>query len=157
MHACLPRSPSWLGATSSPFAFEPRLFGVLWIVMALGYSYSGYTKLISPSWVDGTALYHVLHNPLARDTPLRELLVALPMPLLKLKAWGALAAELAFAPLALSRRLRPYLWLAMVAMHVGLLLLIDFADLTLAMLVVHGFTFDPGWLTDLRRPRWFAR
>ncbi len=149
VHACLPKSPRLLPIHPAPrdddFRFEPPLFGVLWIVMALGYSYSGYTKLVSPSWVDGTAIYHVLHNPLARDTPLRELALSLPMPVLQAKAWGALTMELLFAPLALVRALRPWAWLAMVLMHLGLLALIDFADLTIAMLVVHVFTFDPAW------------
>jgi len=27
-----------------------------WILMAVAYSYSGYTKLLSPSWIDGSAL-----------------------------------------------------------------------------------------------------
>ena len=153
VHACLPKSPAlWARAPGGDtFRFDAHVFGALWIVMALGYSYSGYTKLVSPSWLDGTALYHVLHNPLARDTPLRELVLSLPMPVLKVKAWGALAAEALFAPLACVRRLRPWLWLTMVAMHLGLLALIDFADLTLAMLIVHAFTFDPAWLASLRR------
>jgi hypothetical protein len=157
LHACLPQSPRLFARSAATehdgFRFDPQLFAVLWIVMALGYSYSGYTKLVSPSWVDGTALAHVLENPLARDTPLRTALLALPSWLLALKAWGALGFELLFAPLALVRRLRPLLWLAMVAMHIGLLLLIDFADLTLAMLLVHVFTFDPGWLVRLQAER----
>lgn len=144
MHACLPRA--FARNEDKSARFDPQLFAVLWIVMALGYSYSGYTKLVSPSWVDGTALAHVLENPLARDTPLRSALLSLPMWLLKLKAWGALGFELLFAPLALIARLRPFLWLVMVAMHVGLLLLIDFADLSFAMLILHAFTFDPAWL-----------
>jgi hypothetical protein len=43
------------------------------IVMALAYTYSGYTKLVSPSWTDGTALSYVLTNPLARATALVHL------------------------------------------------------------------------------------
>ena len=43
------------------------IFAAAWILMALAYSYSGYCKLISPSWMDGTALRHVLSNPLARS------------------------------------------------------------------------------------------
>lgn len=159
VHACLPAAPR-LFARVEPehdgWRFEPQLFGVVWIVMALGYSYSGYTKLVSPSWVDGSAIFHVLHNPLARDTPLRELLLSLPMPLLQVQAWGALAAELLFAPLALVRALRPWLWLGLVAMHLGLLALIDFADLSTAMLIVHAFTFDPAWAATLR-DRWAER
>jgi predicted DCC family thiol-disulfide oxidoreductase YuxK len=114
--------------------------------MALAYSYSGYTKLISPSWVDGSALARVLENPLARPTFLRELFLALPPILLSLASWGGLALELFYAPLALFRRLGPWIWLAMVTMHLGLLTLVDFADLTFGMLFLHAFTFDPGWI-----------
>ena len=117
-----------------------------WILMTLAYSYSGYTKLVSPSWIDGSALSHVLSNPLARDTVARTFLLALPPSLLKIATWAALGLELSFAPLALFRRLRPWIWLAMVCLQLGLVFLINFADLTLGMLIVHLFTFDPAWI-----------
>ena len=117
-----------------------------WILMSLAYSYSGYTKLLSPSWIDGTALSRVLVNPLARDTVLRIFLLALPPWFLKTATWSALGLELSFAPLALFRRLRPLIWLAMVCLHVGLMVLVNFADLTMAMLILHLFTFDPAWI-----------
>jgi hypothetical protein len=122
------------------------IFLAAWILMALGYSYSGFTKLVSPSWQDGTALARVLENPLARPGWARDALLALPAWVLRLATWGALAAELSFAPLALLRRLRPWLWGMTVLMHLGLIVLIDFADLSLGMLMLHLFTFDPGWL-----------
>ena len=122
------------------------IFAAAWILMALAYSYSGYCKLISPSWMDGTALRHVLSNPLARDTFLRISLLALPAWSLKAATWGALFLELAFAPLALFRQLRPFLWLAMVGLHLGLLVLVNFSDLTIGMLLLHFFTFDPAWI-----------
>ncbi len=118
---------------------------VAWAVLAIGYSYSGATKLVSPSWVDGTALRFVIAGPLARPTPLRDALLSLPAPLFAVMTWGALALELACAPLGLIKRLRPWLWLALVGMHLGILALVDFADLTLGMLVAHAFTFDPAW------------
>ncbi|MCH9021841.1 MAG: DUF393 domain-containing protein [Planctomycetes bacterium] len=130
--------------------FMPKwIFSAAWIVMALGYSYSGWTKLISPSWVDGTAIYHVLSNSLARPTFMREFLLSLPMEILQVMTWSGLVMELAFAPLVLVRRLRGFVWLAMLSMHVGLMVLIDFADLSLGMIMLHLFTFDPGWV----RPR----
>jgi len=47
----------------------------------------------------------------------------------------------------------------MLLMHMGLLVLIDFADLSVAMIVVQLFTFDREWLSILRRApfRWPAR
>jgi predicted DCC family thiol-disulfide oxidoreductase YuxK len=151
-HACLPSAPygslAARGRTdpAGGWRFPQPIFAAAWVVMALGYAYSGYTKLVSPSWVDGTALARVLDNPLARPGLPRELLLGLPPAFLKAATWGALALELGFAPLALFRRLRPWLWAAMLLMHLGLLVLIDFADLSLGMVLLHFFTFDPAWV-----------
>jgi len=123
-----------------------EIYLAAWVLLALGYTYSGYTKLVSPSWVDGSALTRILANPLARNGSLRTLLLAAPPWALRCATWSALALELSFAPLALSRRARPWIWSAMVAMHLGLALLINFADLTAGMLLAHLFTFDPAWM-----------
>ncbi len=128
----------------------PAIFAAAWIVLALGYTYSGYTKLVSPSWRDGTALARVLDNPLARPGWLRETLLSLPAWLLCAATWASLSLELAFAPLALVRRLRPWLCGAMLLMHLSLIALIDFADLSLGMVLIHLFTFDPGWVRPVR-------
>ena len=66
---------------------------------------------------------------------------------------GALALELLYAPLALFRRVRPWIWLAMLAMHLGLMVLIDFADLSFMMVILHLFTFDPAWVRARARRR----
>jgi predicted DCC family thiol-disulfide oxidoreductase YuxK len=124
----------------------PSIFAAAWIVMSAGYTYSGYTKLISPSWVEGTAIARVLANPLARPTFVRDLVMALPDSLLHVLTWVALAVELLYAPLALVRRVRPFLWVAMLSMHLGLMVLIDFAELSLGMVILHLFTFDPAWI-----------
>lgn len=128
----------------------PLLFAGAWILMALGYTYSGATKLMSPSWLDGTAIAHILENPLARPGAVREAILALPDGLLKLGTWATLAFELLFAPLALSRRLRPGIWTMGLAMHLGLIALIDFADLSLGMVMLHLFTFDPRWVPPVK-------
>jgi predicted DCC family thiol-disulfide oxidoreductase YuxK len=96
--------------------------------------------------VDGAAMAKVLANPLARPGPLQDMLLAFPPAVLRGMTWGALGAELAFAPLALVRRLRPFAWAALFAMHAGLIVLIDFADLSLGMILLHLFTFDPAWI-----------
>ena len=152
LHAALPKAP--YGGWAARSRDDPRgnwympqsAFAVAWILIAAGYSYSGYTKLMSPSWVDGSAFTRVLENPLARPTALRGLLLAMPPVSLRIATWTALGLELTFAPLALLRRARPWIWFAMVGLHAGLLLLVSFADLTAGMLLVHLFTFDPAWL-----------
>ena len=155
-HACLPPAPygSW-AARGRPdpgngWRMPGGIFLVAWILMALGYTYSGVTKLVSPSWVDGTALARVLDNPLARPGLVRDALLALPEGVLRLATWGALLAELSFAPLALVPRLRPWLWGLLLLMHLGLIVVIDFADLSLGMVLLHLFTFDPAWLPPRR-------
>ena len=102
--------------------------------MALSYSYSGYTKLASPSWISGENVSLVLQNPLARDWWLRDLLLALPPLLLKCITWLILLVEISFAPLTLSRRLRPWLWGLMFGVQLGFATLLSFPDLTIAML-----------------------
>ena len=155
-HACLPAAPygSWAARgridPGGGWRLPDAIFAAAWIVMAVGYSYSGLTKLMSPSWLDGSALVHLLE--LARPGMLRDLLLGLPAPLLAGATWGALAAELAFAPLALFARVRRWLWLALLAMHCGLAL-IDFADLSIGMLMLQLFSFDPGWIASRRDAR----
>lgn len=152
MHTILPRAPygSWAARKrvdpSGDWRLPQLAFLAAWALMAAGYSYSGYTKLVSPSWLDGSALARVLHNPLARPSALTALLLALPPVCLRLLTWAALLFELSFAPLALFRKARPWIWTAMVGMHLGLLTVVSFADLTLGMLLLHLFTFDPAWL-----------
>jgi predicted DCC family thiol-disulfide oxidoreductase YuxK len=120
-HAFLPPAPygSWAARgridPGGGWRMPPAIFAAAWIVLALCYSYSGYSKLLSPSWRDGIAL----------------------------------ALELSFAPLALSRRLRPWIWGAMLLMHLSRIALIDFADLSLGIVMIHLFAFDPGWVRPL--------
>jgi predicted DCC family thiol-disulfide oxidoreductase YuxK len=155
-HAILPGAPyGSVAARRRPdpggtWRMPALLFAGAWILMAMGYTYSGVTKLVSPSWLDGTAVARVLENPLARPGPLRAAILSLPDGLLRLGTWATLALELLFAPLALSRRLRPWIWTIALAMHVGLIALIDFADLSLGMVMLHLFTFDPAWVPAVK-------
>ena len=121
------------------------VYWTAWFLMAAGYTFSGIVKLSSPSWVDGTAFWHVVHNPLARDAWPRDLLLGLPAWGFACLTWMALALEIAFLPLALWRWTRPVIWSAMVAMHLGILALVSFADLSAGMLMLHLFTLDSRW------------
>ena len=97
-----------------------------WIVLALTYSYSGYTKLLSPSWVSGDNIQFVLNNPLARDYFLRDLFLWLPPIFLKLATWGVLVIELFFLPLVLFKKLRPVMWTLMLLIQIGFALSVEF-------------------------------
>jgi predicted DCC family thiol-disulfide oxidoreductase YuxK len=152
LHAFVPPRPFGSVAAVRAGGFDaawrlPRhLHVAAWIVLALAYSHSGYTKLFSPSWVEGETIRLVLENPLARDHALRTWVLALPPIFLQLLTWGVLWVALLFAPLALFQRLRPLLWLLMLATQAGFLLFLNFADLTFPMLLAHLLTLDPRWL-----------
>ena len=135
-----------LARRKDDWEMPPLLIPLATFLLGLGYTFSGWTKLFSPSWTDGTALTHVLNNPLARPGFFRDLILQAPDGLLALLTWGALAAELLYLPLALYRKTRPWIWLLLLGMHLGLILLIDFADLSLGMVMIHLFTFDRKWL-----------
>jgi predicted DCC family thiol-disulfide oxidoreductase YuxK len=144
--------PSQAKGSIAPARWEMPIpiFVAAWIAMALAYSYSGYTKLLSPSWLNGDAISYVLQNPLARDHFLRAWLVTLPEGVLGTMTFGVMWLELLFAPLALIRRFRPILWGAMFSVQIGFLCLLNFADLTLPMLLFHLLTFDPDWVRGTR-------
>ena len=145
LHLFVPALPR-ATLTDARWEFPKPLFAAAWIVLGLAYSYSGYTKFLSPSWVSGDAIAYVLDNPLARDNAVRDLFLALPGDALRVLTWSLMAVELLFAPLALVRRARPILWVAMLVAQVGFLCLLNFADLTIPMLLFHMLTFDPAWV-----------
>ncbi len=126
--------------------FPPVMFGIAWMLLAVGYTFSGVVKCSSPSWIDGTAMLHVVNNPLARPGFFRDTFLSLPLWAIKLSTWGSLALEVSFVLLCLHHRTRLWVWLATSGMHLGILLMIDFADLSFGMLMFHLFLFDPRWL-----------
>ena len=134
------------GAGDSRWYFPSWIYWTAWLLLATGYTFSGVVKLASPSWVNGDAMLMLLENPLARDGIFREIALALPNGFLRILTWFSLGFEIVFLLSTFSRITRFSAWLAMIAMHLGLVLLVDFADLTLGMLMIHFFVFDPDWL-----------
>lgn len=123
-----------------------RIFWAAWFLMAAGYTSSGLHKLVtSPSWLDGTALQHILESSLARDNFLRDYLVICPN-FLMFSTWLALFLEISFLPLGVFYHTRFYYWFLYVGFHMGILVLINFSDLTIGVLMIHLCTFDWRWL-----------
>ena len=145
--AAVPRGErKWFARTSAPeWQFPKMLFTASWILMACAYTISGLDKLKAPGWRDGIAMHHLLVNPLARPSSLRDIFVQAPSGVLAAMTYSVLFIEIAFMPLAIFRFTRKWIWLAMVLLHLGILVFVDFADLTAGMLLIHVFTFDLGW------------
>jgi hypothetical protein len=129
-----------------PQKIHREIYTAAWLLLGLGYFVSGWAKLISPSWQDGTALIKILNNPLARDYFFRDFCASLPPILWKILTWLTVALELLFLPLSFFQTYRKWIWSGMVCLHFGILFVVSFADLTFAMLIVHLFTFDPNWI-----------
>jgi hypothetical protein len=132
--------------TDEDFYMPAAVFWTAWILMAAGYTFSGIAKLQSPSWIDGSALSHILSSPLARRTALTEFMLGQPS-LLAWTTWAVLLLEALFAPLAMVQRTRVVAWSSMVALHLAIVAFIDFADLSAGMLMLHLFTLDRRWIT----------
>ena len=124
---------------SGGWRMPPAIFAAAWGVLALTSAYSGYSKLVGPSW-------HDLDNPLVRPGWPRQIHLALPSWLLQGGTWAVAVLELALAPLALLPRLRPWLWSLMLLMTLAVLVASGFADRSLALLMLLLFTWDPAWI-----------
>ena len=135
LHTVLPPSPygSWSarGRTDprGGWRMPPELFAAAWVVLSVAYAYNAYTRIVS-----------------------QDLLLAAPIGPLRLVLWGALALELLYAPLALFRRARPWIWTAMFVMQIGFIL-IGLPEFSVGMAIVHLFTLDPGWISARRSER----
>jgi len=128
-----------------------RLFWAGWILMAAGYTASGLHKLVvSPSWRDGTALQYVMESALARDNFLRDWVLQFPV-FLKFSTWFSLFLEISCLPLGVFYYTRLPYWIVYLCFHLGILMLINFADLTIGVLMIHFFTFDHDWIIPLER------
>ncbi len=128
------------------WAFPNELYWGAWLIVGIGYTISGFHKFESPSWQDGTAIHRLLDNPLARDGMLRELMIATPLFVFKIKNYFSLALEMLFLPLIFFQRTRLVAWVAVIGMHFGILTLVNFTDLTLGVVLFHLFTFDSCWI-----------
>jgi len=127
------------------WSMPQSVFVAAWAVMALTYTYSGYTKLLSPSWLAGDTLSLVLQNPLARDYFLRDLFLLLPDSVLGFITHAILWIEYLFLPLVFVPFLKRFMWEAMFVVQLGFLFLLNFPDLTIVMLLFHLLTYDPAW------------
>jgi predicted DCC family thiol-disulfide oxidoreductase YuxK len=152
-HALTPPAPygSWAARKrvdpAGGWSMPPAVFAAVWIAMSIWYSYSGYAKFVSPSWLDGSALARMLAN--SPTPPGGFILAVAPVALLRLATWGVLGLELFFAPVALVKRARPSIWLLMLAAQCALLALVRVSDLVFGMIILQLFTFDPAWLPRL--------
>ena len=152
--ALIPKGEGWgLEKESTTWEMPPILYWGAWAIAGIAYTISGLDKAMAPSWQDGSAITHLLNNPLARDYFLRDLLLSTPEWFRQMLTWATLALEIGFGVLILFSRTRLYAWLMIIAMHLGILTIVDFADLTFGVLMLHLFTFDGNWFSVKKKER----
>lgn len=151
-HAFVPRAPYLSLAARGRLDPDggwrlPRAVHVsAWVLLAASYASAGLAKLASPAWIDGGALVAALADPLSRPTALAEGLLVLPDGALRGLGRAIPWLELAFVPLILVTRLRPWLWLAGLLGHAAALVLLDLGGPSLGVGMLHLVAFDPAWL-----------
>ena len=101
------------------------------MVMNIGYTVSGLHKLQgASSWIQGTALSHILSSVLARDHSLCTLVLRYsPEELLHYMTWISLFGEVSALFLGCFYHLRKWYWLFFMGFHFGIFVLINFSDL----------------------------
>jgi uncharacterized membrane protein YphA (DoxX/SURF4 family) len=145
--AVIPKGEPYSFGQKSNWKFPELVWLGAWLILGISYTISGIDKLQSPSWADGTAIHHLLDNPLARNWFLREWMLTFPEWIIKFFTWSVLAIEILFGPLCLlGLQGRKWAWLSMTLVHLGILMIVDFADLTSGMLMIHVLTFDRRWV-----------
>lgn len=138
------REDEWTHANRRWSVPDPLYYG-MWIIMGVSYTASGLHKLQCQSWLNGTALYYVFTGPLARQNNIIIDMVLPHIALIKLMTWSSLVLEITFLFFGTLYRCRKTYWFITLALHINILLTINFGDLTLGMIVSHLYTFDPTW------------
>ena len=142
-----------LNKEEASWYMPPILFWGAWLMLGVAYTISGLDKAMSPSWQDGSAITHLLSNPLARDYFVRDFFLCLPETFRQVLTWGTLALEISFGLFAIFSKTRLWAWCMIMLMHLGILLIIDFPDLTFGVIMLHLFTFDARWFKTQKKER----
>lgn len=129
----------------SDWKMNPWLFTGGWLLLIVGYTFSGLHKADAESWQNGLAIKYVLELPPSRDWWLRDTLLNLPEFMLRLITWGTLLLEILFLPLCLFKKTRLPATIGMLGMHLGILATVSIADLTFGMFMIHLFLVEPDW------------
>jgi hypothetical protein len=108
---------SWTHRGPAPKA-APWAQRMIQLQISVLYATTVWLKLSGPDWIDGTALYWVSRLPEFARFPVPY--VFDHMWTIRALTWGTLAVELGLASLVWVKRLRPWVLLAGVALHLGI-------------------------------------
>jgi len=130
--------------------FPERLFASLWLFLGAAALAAGIAMALAPEWREGARLAAALAERADALPFLGRLIAQWPPAALTAFAWTIIALHLLFAPLALSARWRPRVWLALLIAQIALGLTAAPAfGWSMAFLLL--LAFDPRWLPPTPR------
>ncbi|MBI5456749.1 hypothetical protein HY969_03320 [Candidatus Kaiserbacteria bacterium] len=119
-----------------------------WFVLGLSFTASGIDRLFSETWQNGTAMYYILHQPIAFDYWFVHYLQSLPHWTIAGQTWAAASTYTLSLPLIFWERTRSIIWLLWVLMFIYVLATLDLTEVVLGMLLYFLFLFDSRWIPD---------
>ncbi|HLK68171.1 MAG TPA: HTTM domain-containing protein [Bryobacteraceae bacterium] len=145
-----------VGRVQERMLIAPWAVRMIQMQTALVYLSTFIWKLRGHTWIDGTALYYVLHL-----TEFKQF--AVPgsdnAAIIKLMTWSALAIEFSLGTLVWVPRLRYWVLLAGVCLHAAIEYALNIPLFSLTMIATYLTFVDPGDLDSVGawlRPRWRA-
>lgn len=152
--AIIPKGEGWgVEKAEDNWHMPTILYWGAWLIAGVAYTISGLDKAMAPSWQDGSAITHLLNNPLARDYFIRDFLLSTPELFRQILTWVTLSLEILFGLLVIFSKTRMLAWFMIMAMHLGILMVVDFPDLTLGVMMLHLFAFDGSWFEVEKKER----
>lgn len=120
--------------------FFQDVFPPFMSVIYLSYSFSGYYKLNTPRWINGS----FLENFLVKNHLLVPWMDSVKIPALVLitLTYLTMYLEVFGFTAIIHRSFHLIVWSGLTVMHIGLLLITDLTQVSLAMLVIHLFLID---------------
>ena len=115
-----------------------------WILFSSGHFLSGFDKLFSESWIDGTAFQKIIDGPMGSSFGAR-MASLLPDWLMHALTWTVIAAEMICLPLAIFSRTKKWAWLICTLLQLNILVFLSVPVISTGMLAFHLFLFDPKW------------
>lgn len=124
--------------------------GACLVELAIIYLTSAFYKLEGHKWQDGTALYYILRCTTFDLTPLSGLVYRHPL-LVGIATYGTLFAQLAFPWLMWWRKAKPYLFVTIASMHLGIALAMNLLWFSFVMIAADLLLFSDDMLIEAYR------
>ena len=140
-----PNEPLSFSRKTKEWYMPSILYWGMWVVFGASFTISGFEKLTSPAWYDGTAIILFYEGQITFHYFLTDFLRTLPDWIHKLTTWLVLYSQLLALPAILFRKTRFLFWFITTTLFVFGHLVLDLTDVLTAMVLFYFFMFDSTW------------